>query len=235
MCQKRRQSRRHFMQIAGLAACANGLSGLPTTTAAAAERDPKDVLARLFAGNERFATGKTTRVGLKPEDFKMGVQGQAPFAAILGCADSRVPPELVFDTGVGDLFVVRVAGNVLSGSGPIVKGSIEFAVAELGVRVLMVLGHSRCGAVAAAIQHIDADDALPGAIGDLVDLVKPAVVAAKGSPGDKLDAVIRANVQRCVARAKEADPILSKFVQKGELEVVGGVYSLDTGRVHQVA
>lgn len=230
-------SRRQFMQLSGLVTSAAGLgfSSLAKAADEAAAIGPEAVLARLLEGNKRFVAGKSARVGKTPQDFATSAMGQAPLAAIVGCADSRVPPELIFDQGVGDLFVVRVAGNVFSGAGPIVKGSIEFAVAELGVRLLMVLGHSKCGAVAAAIKHIEIKDALPGAIEGLVDLVRPAVVAAKGRPGDPLDAVIRANVDRCVARAKGADPILSKFVEKGTLKVVGGVYDLATGVVEIVA
>ena len=140
-------------------------------------------------------------------------------------------PELVFDQGVGDLFVVRAAGNVVSGAGPIVKGSIEFAVAELGVRLIMVLGHTQCGAVKAAIQHIDANDSLPGSIGELIDPIRVAVNAAKGRPGDKLENVTRANVEKGVERLKGLDPILSKFAKAGELKVVGATYELHTGLV----
>src|SRR5262249_34537540 len=143
-------------------------------------RESKDVLARLLEGNKRFVDGQSTRVARTPKDFAADAQGQAPIAAIVGCADSRVSPELIFDHGVGDLFVVRVAGNVVSGAGPIVKGSIEYAVAELGVKLIMVLGHSQCGAVKAAIAHSDANDKLPGAIGELVTLIRPAVAEAKG-------------------------------------------------------
>jgi carbonic anhydrase len=230
-------SRRDFMRLTGLAAGAAGL-GYSTTAHAAdppTDRNPNALLARLIEGNKRFVNGQSTRIGRKPEDFATDAMGQAPLAAILACADSRVSPELVFDQGVGELFVVRVAGNVFSGSGPLVKGSIEFAVAELGVRLIMVLGHSKCGAVAAAIKHIDAHDALPGSIGDLVALIQPAVLAAKDRPGDKLNNVIRANVERCVARVKGLDPILSKFVDKGELKVVGGTYELSTGMVEVFA
>src|SRR5207253_6555727 len=102
--------------------------------------------------------------------------GQSPVAVVVGCADSRVPPEIIFDQGVGDLFIVRVAGNVISGAGASIKGSIEYAVAELGVALVMVLGHSNCGAVKSALQHIDAKDKLPGAIGELVNTIKPAVL-----------------------------------------------------------
>jgi carbonic anhydrase len=179
--------------------------------------------------------GTSTRPERTPQDFARDAKGQAPLATIIGCADSRVPPELVFDQNVGELFVVRVAGNVYTGAGPIVKGSVEFSVAELGVRLIMVLGHSQCGAVAAAIAHIDGTDSLPGSIGGLVDLVRPAAIAAKGKPGDKLANVIRANVERCVARVKGTDPILSRLVDKGELKVVGGVYELNTGKVELVA
>lgn len=241
MSQKTHSSRREFLRIAGIAAGTGSLAVASIGQAAegkkdkAVDRSPDAVLARLIEGNKRFVSGESTRLGRTPQDFATDAKGQAPLAAIVGCADSRVPPELVFDQNVGELFVVRVAGNVVSGAGPIVKGSIEYAVAELGVRLIMVLGHSQCGAVEAAIAHIDGSDSLPGSIGGLVDLVRPAVLAAKGKPGDKLNNVIRANVERCVARVKGTDPILSKLVDKGELKVVGGVYELSTGKVEIVA
>ena len=158
-------------------------------------------------------------------------KGRRRWPSSSGCADSRVSPELIFDQGVGDLFVVRVAGNVVSGAGPFVKGSIEFAVAELGARLIMVLGHRPCGAVKAAIEHIDANDTLPGSIRDLVDLIRPAAVAVRGKPGDKLENVIKANVKLGVERLKGLDPILAELVKKGELKVVGAVYELRTGVV----
>jgi carbonic anhydrase len=229
-----RSSRREFIGLAGLAAGAAGAGFLAAVHAAdksPPNRDPDAVLARLLEGNKRFVGGQSTRLGRKPADFAADAEGQAPLAAIVGCADSRVAPELVFDQGVGELFVVRVAGNVVSGTGSLVKGSVEYSVAELGVRLIMVLGHSQCGAVKAAIEHIDANDALPGSIGGLVDLIKPAVIAAKGRPGDKLNNVIRANVERCVARLKGLDPILSKLVNQNQLTVVGATYELATGKV----
>jgi carbonic anhydrase len=200
-----------------------------------ANRDPDAVLASLMAGNERYAAGKTQQQSRTPADFATDATGQAPLAAIVGCADSRVPPEIVFDQGVGDLFVCRAAGNLVSGTGAIIKGSLEFAVAELGVQLIMVLGHSECGAVKAAIAHVDAKDALPGAIGPLIELIKPAVLATQGRPGDKLNNVIRANVARCVARVKGTEPILSRAVDAGKLKVVGAVYELSTGKVEIVA
>ena len=195
------------------------------------ERRADAVLARLLEGNERFAKGEAAHPRRKPEDFAPLADGQAPIAVIVGCADSRVSPELIFDQGVGDLFVVRLAGNVISGAGGSVKGSIEFAVAELGVPLVMVLGHSQCGAVTAAIKHIDAHDALPGSLGDLIETLKPAVAMAQNCPGNLLDNVIIANVERGVERVKALDPLVTDPVKKGIVKVVGAVYDLRSGRV----
>ena len=229
-----RSSRRDFVRLTGLAVGATGLT-LPLTGRAAAQpataRDPDAVLARLLEGNKRFVRGQLVHPGRTPADFAALAEGQAPLAIIIGCADSRVAPELVFDQGVGDLFVVRVAGNIVSGAGPTVKGSIEFAVAELGARLIMVLGHTACGAVKAAIAHIDANDALPGSIGDLIDPIRPAVRAVQGNTGDKLENVTNANISLGVERLKNLDPIVSKFAKTGELKVVGAVYELRTGGV----
>ncbi|WP_435007899.1 carbonic anhydrase [Tundrisphaera lichenicola] len=194
-------------------------------------RDPDSVLALLLEGNERFVNGKLTHPGRSPKDFTALAEGQAPMAVIVGCADSRVSPELAFDQGVGDLFVIRAAGNIVSGAGALVKGSIEFAVAELGARLIIVLGHSQCGAVKAAIAHIDSNDALPGSIGDLINPIRPAVRSVAGMPGDKLTNVTRANVEQGVKTLKGLDPILAKLVQSGELKVVGATYELRTGKV----
>jgi carbonic anhydrase len=194
-------------------------------------RDPAAVLARLVEGNQRFVRGELTHPGRRPEDFAPLAEGQAPLAIIVGCADSRVSPELVFDQGVGDLFVVRVAGNAVSGAGPFVKGSVEFAVAELGARLIVVLGHEACGAIKAAVAHIDANDTLPGAIRDLVEVIRPPAQAVRGKPGNKVENAIRANVEMGVERLKGLDPILAELVKKGELKIVGAVYELRTGQV----
>ncbi len=229
-----RSSRREFVRLTGLAAGVAGLSSGLTGEAAVqppAARDPAAVLARLLEGNQRFVEGKLTHPGRKPEDFAALAEGQAPLAAIVACADSRVAPELLFDQGVGDLFVVRVAGNIVSGAGPSVKGSIEFAVAELGVRLIMVLGHSACGAVKAAVAHIDANDVLPGSIRELVELIRPAAASVRGKSGDKLDNAIKANVALGVERLKGLDPILAEKARSRELKVVGAVYDLRAGLV----
>jgi carbonic anhydrase len=234
MRSSRHSSRREFVRLTGLAAGVAGLTLSSTGSATArqdAARDPNASLARLLEGNKRFVSGQLVHPGRKPEDFAALAEGQAPLAVIVGCADSRVAPELIFDQGVGDLFVLRVAGNIVSGAGPVMKGSIEFAVAELGVRLIMVLGHSQCGAVKAAIKHIDDNDALPGSIGDLIDPIRPSVRAMTGKPGDKLENVTRANVLEGVNRLKGLDPILAKLAKTGELKVVGACYELRTGAV----
>ena len=227
-------SRREFIKLSGLAAGAAGLA--ISTIGRAADplptgRDTDAMLVQLLEGNKRFMKGELTHPRRKPEDFVPLAEGQAPLAVIVGCADSRVAPELIFDQGVGDLFVVRVAGNVISGTGASLKGSIEYAVAELGVRLILVMGHSQCGAVKAAIKHIDANDALPGSISGLVDIIKPAVAAVKGTSGDLLDNAIKANVERGVDRLKHLQPILADSVKKGTLKVVGAVYDLQSGKV----
>ncbi|APW60659.1 carbonic anhydrase [Paludisphaera borealis] len=226
-------SRRRFVQQVGLAAGVALSSGSTDLKAAAQPApDPDAVLALLREGNKRFASGQTSLLTRRrPSDFAAMAEGQAPVAAIIGCADSRVAPELIFDQGAGDLFVVRIAGNVVDGAGAVVKGSIEFAVAELGVRVVMVLGHSKCGAVKAAIQHVDARDSLPGSIDGLVELIKPAVADAAGASGDKLENVTKANVLRSVAKLKTAGPIVPELVRAGKVKIVGAVYDLATGVV----
>jgi carbonic anhydrase len=137
--------------------------------------------------------------------------------------------------GVGDIFVVRVAGNVIDGTGVVVKGSIEYAVAELNTPLILVLGHSGCGAVKAAIQHLQEKDSLPGAINGLVELIKPAVARSKEMPGDPLENAIRQNVRIGVERLQGLEPILARRVSEGKVKVVGGVYNLSTGAVTVLA
>jgi carbonic anhydrase len=230
-----RMSRREFVSMAVGASVA-----LPGTCAGAdlepvqphaAPANPDAALRQLLDGNERFIKGKLSHPGRAPSDFIALAEEQRPLSVILGCADSRVPPEVLFDQGVGDLFVVRVAGNAVGGTGAVVKGSIEFAIAELMVPLIVVLGHSNCGAVKAAIKHVEGDDKLPGAINDLVTLIRPAVAQVHTRPGDKLDLAIRANVMLGVDRLMTLEPILAKPVKDGRVKVVGAVYDLRSGRV----
>lgn len=199
--------------------------------AAPKQWNPDEVLSGLLAGNLRFSKGETHNPRRSPADFRALAQGQYPGAVIVSCADSRVAPEILFDVGVGDIFVVRVAGNVVDGTGVSVKGSVEYAVAELNVPLIMVLGHTNCGAVKAAKEHIDAKDSLPGSINGLVELIKPAVLQTKNVAGDPIvNAVIR-NVQIGVERVQTFEPILGPRFREKKLKVVGGVYDLTTGVV----
>jgi carbonic anhydrase len=236
-------SRRHFVKLAAGAGAA-ALGALRLNAAEPRAGATKDVPARpnvdevlheLLAGNARFASGRPNSPRRTPADFRQLSEAQHPFATIIGCADSRVASEILFDVGKGDVFVVRVAGNVVNGAGAIVKGSIEYSVAELNVPLIMVLGHSNCGAVKAAMVHLDAKDSLPGSINDLVELIKPAVVASKGEAGNSLDNAIRKNVQIGVEKLKGLEPILAPAVKAGKLKIVGGLYDLRTGKVTVVS
>lgn len=227
-------TRRQFLAAASTSLAVPILNRMPAFAAAQAPKQslPADqVLKLMLEGNQRFATGHSTHPRRTPADFKPLAAGQKPLACIVACADSRVTPEILFDLGIGELFVVRVAGNYVNGAGTSVKGSVEYAVAELGVSLVMILGHSQCGAVKAAIQHIHDKDALPGAINDLVNAIKPAVLASEHQPGDPLENAIEANVKRGVDRLDDLTPIIAPAVKAGKLKVVGGVYDLATGRV----
>ncbi len=185
--------------------------------------DSAHALQMLFAGNERFVTSQTTRPNQNKEHREEVAKGQHPFAVILSCSDSRVPPEIVFDQGLGDLFVVRLAGNVAD---PVAVESIDYAVKHLGARLVMVLGHDRCGAVTAAVEGHEE----PGDIGPMLAELRPAVTASKGKPGDAVANAIRSNVELTVEKLKNSKP-LQQMVQSGELKIVGGIYRLDTGKV----
>lgn len=185
-----------------------------------------EALKDLLAGNERFVTGKTLNPRRSPADFSKLAPGQTPDAVIVGCADSRVPPEILFDQGVGDLFVIRVAGNVISSAGPTVKGSIAYGVVALGAPLVMVLGHSQCGAVKAALETKELG--LPESIRDLVRMVSTG--------GEKdLDRAIVANVRAGVAKLKSLQPALTSYVETQHIKVVGAVYDLASGKVTLVA
>ena len=183
-------------------------------------------LKDLLEGNERFMSGKTMNPRRSPADFSKLAPAQAPDAVIVGCADSRVPPEILFDQGVGDLFVIRVAGNVVSGAGPTVKGSIAYGVVALGAPLVMVLGHSQCGAVKAALETKEL--AVPESVRDLVRMVT--------TDGEKdLDRAIVANVRSGVAKLKSLEPSLTRYIETKRIKVVGAVYDLASGKVTLVA
>lgn len=188
---------------------------------------PDAALRRLIDGNKRFVQEKRQNPNQSRLRLQETAVAQYPFAAILGCADSRVPAEIVFDQGLGDLFVVRLAGNVIS---PTAVGSLEFATAVLGSQLIVVLGHERCGAVSAAVKG----DPLPGRIGTFVEDIKPAVARVKNKSGDPVDNAVVANVQYQVELLQETSIMLAQMITEGKLKVVGGRYDLDTGEVRIV-
>lgn len=186
--------------------------------------DGKHALERLLEGNQRFAASRALHPHQTPERRAELLSGQQPFAVIVGCSDSRIPPEVIFDFGLGDVFVIRTAGNVLDDVG---LGSLEYAVEHLHVPLILVLGHEYCGAVTAAVQGGEAH----GHVSSILNAIQPAVVQAKTEPGDVLDNAIKANVARIVEQIKTTEPILSQAVQDGSIEVVGAYYHLESGKV----
>ena len=186
-----------------------------------------EALKRLRAGNRRFATGDTTNSAtIDPASRAELVGGQSPFAIILACSDSRVPVELVFDEGPGELFIIRVAGNVAT---PTQIGSIEYAVTQLGAQLVVVLGHSSCGAVAAALESIARQEPLPSAnLEAIVEEIRPAL---EGLDDAGLDAAVLANVRRSIDRLIDGSPILGQLIENRNLTVTGATYALETGEV----
>ncbi len=188
---------------------------------------PDAALDRLMKGNARYVEGVSHRHDFKHEREPLRT-GQNPFAAVLGCADSRISPEFCFDTARGDVFVCRVAGNFASDE---IVASLEYAVQVLNTPLIMVLGHDACGAVDATLKSIKDGTTLPGHLPSLVAELSPAVQAVQGKPGDMLANAIHSNVTLNVEKLKTAAPILNTFVDNKKLRVVGGIYRLDTGRV----
>src|SRR6184192_1649934 len=186
---------------------------------------PAEAISKLKEGNGRYTGGNLQHPGQTAERRIELAKSQHPFATIVSCSDSRVPPEIVFDRGLGDLFIVRVAGNVINDEG---LGSIEYSVDHLGTRLILVLGHQRCGAVDAARETIAAKGKAPGHIQSLVTAIKPAVEA---TAKDDLETTIKSNVKNVVQALRSSTPILKAEVDSGKIQVIGGYYSLDTGAV----
>jgi len=184
-------------------------------------------MQRLKDGNQRFTEGKATHDHQSAERRAEVAKGQTPFAIVVCCSDSRVGPEIVFDQGLGDIFVVRTAGNVVDDVG---LGSIEYAVEHFGTQLIVVLGHSQCGAVSATLSGGE----VHGHVQAVVDAIKPAIENAKNEPGDALENAVRDNVQYSVKRLEASTPVLAERVKAGKLKIVGSVYDLESGRVKTV-
>ncbi len=193
---------------------------------ATTENDPpvNKALEKLMEGNQRYISASS----VCHEDWTAKraalVAGQAPFAVILACSDSRVPPEIIFDQPLGTLFVVRVAGNVVD---DFAIGSIEYGASVLGAKLVMVLGHTRCGAVDAALKGLTFDNHIQ----EVLNAIQPAVQATKGESGNLLERTIKANVRHVEEKLKSSKPVLAPLLQEGRLHIVGAYYDLESGKV----
>jgi carbonic anhydrase len=229
-------SRRHFIQnagVAGLGATA-GVAVGPVAVSEATESRPttgQQALGLLLAGNRRWVTGRVRHPHQSIKRRMSLTRSQSPFAVVFSCIDSRVPPELVFDRGLGDMFVIRTGAQTVD---DVTLGSVEFGPEENGTPLILVLGHQRCGAVIAAIDVIQHHGHGPGHIQAVVNALKPAYNVAVHQSGDLVDNTVRAQTKLTVALLKR-DPVLAERVHAGELMIVGGRYSLGTGRVEIIA
>ena len=190
---------------------------------------PDQALEWLRDGNRAFLDGKVDQVDLSAARRLALAKGQAPFCAYVSCSDSRVPPELLFGRGLGELFIIRNAGNTVD---TVAMGSIEYAVAVLGVPLVVVMGHESCGAVKAAMSVVSDNARFPGVIGNMIEPIIPAVLEARNQPGDATEVAVKQNVRRVVRKLREAsDPLLIEPQRSGKLKVVGAYYKLDSGEV----
>jgi carbonic anhydrase len=231
--QRGHHSRRAVLRFAATSAIGLALAGSGSAKEAKTPPKPQNVLSpdasleRLLQGNQRYIDGVSRRHDFKHEREAL-VGGQNPFASILSCADSRIAPEYAFDSGRGDLFVCRVAGNFANND---TIASMEYSVAVLGSPLILVLGHEACGAVDATIKSLKDGTTLPGHLPSLVTALAPAVNAVSQQPGNLLDNATRKNVIDNIEKLKSATPILSAAIEQRKLRVVGGIYRLKDGRV----
>ncbi len=214
--------------VGSTAAMAQDTPGM-TPAPAATDLTPAEALNLLREGNAAFLRGEQTSVLTSAQRRLDLARGQSPFAAYVTCSDSRVPPELLFGRGLGELFIIRNAGNTVD---TVALGSIEYAVAELQTPLVVVMGHESCGAVAAATAVVTDNATYPGSIGPMVEPIIPAVLSARSEEGDLVDNAVRANVRRVVRQLRsQTDPIMLEPQREGRLWVVGAYYSLATGEV----
>lgn len=216
-----------------IAACGCLAAAMPRKLLAAdapkASVTAQQALDMLRKGNQEFAEDRPHPVAINRERRQQIAGGQSPHAVVVACSDSRVAPELLFTSGLGELFVVRVAGNTVERRG---LGSIEYGVVELGAPLVMVLGHERCGAVQAAVKAVTDNASYPDAIQEMVEPIIPAVVRAqKQGGGDLVLNAVKENVRLQVQRLKEGNELISPMIKNGKVQVVGGYYSLSNGQV----
>jgi carbonic anhydrase len=222
-------------QFLGLTGAGVGLAAMSAVSPAkaaggappSAADTPQEALALLHAGNKRFVEGTGHSESLTARRVEL-TEGQAPFAAILGCSDSRVPGDTVFDVVPGHIFSVRIAGNYLTDGG---LGSLEYGVAVLKTPLILVLGHSSCGAVDATIKYVRDGTTVPGQIMSIVRAIEPAVKESRGEPGDWLHNATSRNVRDNMAALQQRSSIIADAAQQGKLAIAGGVYDLHSGKV----
>ena len=221
--------------VRGFAVGAFAASGLAVSAAAVAAPGakklvitPDQALARLTKGNDAFLADALPAQPTNHLRRLAIAKTQTPFAVLVSCSDSRVPPEALFGQGLGDLFIVRVAGNSVSQEG---LGSIEYAIAELGVPLVVVMGHERCGAVGAALAVVKDGTTFPGAIGNMVQPILTAAITTRYAPGDWLDNAVRQNVVNVVEKLKISGKLIQDPLAAGTLKIVGARYDLDDGKV----
>ncbi|MFG2714718.1 carbonic anhydrase [Streptomyces goshikiensis] len=221
------------LAVAVAAGALSGCSaaGAPKATPAAPEprpATPEAAFARLMAGNGRWVSGDLEHPDRDPQRRELVAQAQHPFGVVLSCIDSRVSPELIFDTGLGDLYVLRTGGQAI---GPVVTGSVEYGPMTGGTPLVVVLGHQRCGAIEAAYKSLRDGEPLPGNLQAIVKALEPAYELTVKNPGpDPVDTMIHHQI-KVTADDLRANDDLGPLVKKGSLGVVGAYYSLDTGKV----
>ena len=234
MCMACRQSsstRRHFISLAAASVAASSVFGTHGVFAAGATTSvtADEALARLKAGNDKYVSAPQVCAADLLKQREQVAKAQTPWAAILSCADSRVPPELLFGgLGVGELFVARNAGNMADTA---TMGTIEYGAEHLGVPLVVVLGHERCGAVAAACEVVEKHTKFPGSIGPMVNAIVPAAKAVFGKPGDFVDNTVRESAKRTAHKVATKSKIVSHLVKDNKVKVVAARYDLDNGRV----
>ena len=227
-------ARRNFLGAIGCGCIAGTFAATPVWAADTPKTKltADEALVQLKQGNEDFVNDRGARPAIDRKRRLEIAQGQAPFAVLVGCSDSRVSPELLFGRGLGELFIVRVAGNTVDRTE---LGSIQYGVAELGCPLVVVLGHERCGAVQAAVKAVTEDTQFPGAIGDMVAPIIPAVLRAQRMAGDLVANAVKENAKAVARRLRETDDVLSVPVQAGRVRIVPAYYSLSDGTVEFMA
>jgi carbonic anhydrase len=227
-------SRRNVLKFLGAGTLSFGLLSLEQVIAVEPTNSNASdkALKRLLEGNKRYVAGKLLNSERSPSRIQELRKGQQPFAVVLGCSDSRVPPEILFDQGLGDLFTIRVAGNFLEPGG---LASIDYAVKELKSPLVLVLGHRRCGAVTAVVESIRTGKPLPDDIQKFSEAIAPAIESVHNQPGDAVDNAVRANIKYVANELKTSQPVLAELVKKGQVKVLGAYYNLDTGLVQIIA